>query len=114
MMVKVAVPEKFKLRIVPNVRTILFGGQQEIHYIGGSEVLPPPLENEKECEVVRWALRRKFKDERFIKLIEIAVLSYDSGTELVDVLENEVERKKRCSDWSIYKPTYREFCGKPA
>ena len=56
---------------------------------------------------------RKFKDERFIKLIEIAVLSYDSGTELVDVLENEVERKKRCSDWSIYKPTYREFCGKP-
>lgn len=34
-------------------------------------------------------------------------------TELVDVLENEVERKKRCSDWSIYKPTYREFCGKP-
>ena len=54
MMVKVAVPEKFKLRIVPNVRTILFGGQQEIHYIGGSEVLPPPLENEKEREVVRW------------------------------------------------------------
>lgn len=37
MMVKVAVPEKFKLRIVPNVRTVLFGGQQEIHYIGGSE-----------------------------------------------------------------------------
>ncbi len=33
MMVKVAVPEKFKLRIVPNVRTVLFGGQQEIHYI---------------------------------------------------------------------------------
>ena len=50
MMVKVAVPEKFKLRIVPNVRTVLFGGQQEIHYIGGSEVLPPPLENEKERE----------------------------------------------------------------
>ena len=63
-------------------------------------------------ELIVAALRRKFKDERFIKLIEIAVLSYDSGTELVDVLENEVERKKRCSDWSIYKPTYREFCGK--
>ena len=48
MMVKVAVPEKFKLRIVPNFRKILFGGQQEIHYIGGSDVLPPQLENEKE------------------------------------------------------------------
>lgn len=45
-------------------------------------------------ELIVAALRRKFKDERFIKLIEIAVLSYDSGTELVDVLENEVERKK--------------------
>lgn len=28
MMVKVAVPEKFKLRIVPNVRTVLFGGNR--------------------------------------------------------------------------------------
>ena len=52
MMVKVAVPEKFKLRIVPNVRTVLFGGQQEIHYIGGSEVLPPPLEPEKEAKAI--------------------------------------------------------------
>lgn len=63
-------------------------------------------------ELIVAALRRKFKDERFIKLIEIAVLSYDSGTELIDVLENEVERKKRCSNWSIYKSTYRQFCGK--
>ena len=46
MMVKVAVPEKLKLRIVPNVRTILLGDKQEIHNIGGSEVLPPPLEYE--------------------------------------------------------------------
>lgn len=45
-------------------------------------------------ELIVAALRRKFKDERFIKLIEIAVLSYDSGTELVDVLENEVEREE--------------------
>lgn len=52
-------------------------------------------------ELIVAALRRKFKDERFIKLIEIAVLSYDSGTELIDVLENEVERKKRCSNWSF-------------
>ena len=53
MMVKVAVPEKFKLRIVPNVRTVLFGGQQEIHYIGGCEVLPSLLVIEKVREVVR-------------------------------------------------------------
>lgn len=62
-------------------------------------------------ELIVETLRMKFKDERFIKLIEIAVLSYDSGTELIDVLENEVERKKRCSDWSIHKPAYRQLRG---
>ena len=80
--------------------------------INGRGVFFTSDNNLNHTNVIRFC-RRKFKDERFIKLIEIAVLSYDSGTELVDVLENEVERKKRCSDWSIYKPTYREFCGKP-
>jgi hypothetical protein len=64
-------------------------------------------------EVIIASLRRKFKDERFIKLIEIAVLSYNSEQELIEVLKNEIERKKRCSDWSIYKPTSRKFRGKP-
>ena len=33
MIVKVAVPEKFKLKVVPDFRTLIFGGQKEIHYI---------------------------------------------------------------------------------
>ena len=52
MIVTVAVPEKFKLTVVPDFRTLIFGGQKEIHYIGGTDVLPPPLENEKEEEVI--------------------------------------------------------------
>lgn len=52
MIVKVAVPEKFKLKVVPDFRTLIFGGQKEIHYIGGTDILPPPLENEKEEEVI--------------------------------------------------------------
>ena len=43
MMVKVAVLEKFKLRIVPSVCEVLFGAYQEIHYIGVSELLPAPF-----------------------------------------------------------------------
>ena len=84
MLVKVAVPEKFKLRIVPNVRTVLFGGQQEIHYIGGSEVLPPPLENEKEREVVRWLgtdrdeKARKILIEHNLRLVVYIAKKFDN------------------------------------
>lgn len=53
MVVKVAVPQQFKLKVVPDFRSILFGGQKEIHYIGGTEILPPPLEGESESEVIR-------------------------------------------------------------
>lgn len=63
-------------------------------------------------DVILASLRKKFKDERFIKLIEIAVLSYDSGDELIEILENEILQKKRRSDWSIYKPASRELCSK--
>ena len=44
MMIKVAVPNQFKMRITVPFRTILFPDKQEIHYIGGTDVLPPPLE----------------------------------------------------------------------
>ena len=64
-------------------------------------------------EVVINAFRRKFKDEKFIKLIEIALLSYDSGKELIDILENEELRKESCTDWSVHKPTNRKFRSKP-
>ena len=53
MVVKVAVPQQFKLKVIPDFRSILFRGQKEIHYIGGTEILPPPLEGEKETEVIQ-------------------------------------------------------------
>ena len=52
MIVKVAVPQKFQLKIVPDFKKMLFSNQREIHYIGGSEVLPAPLETERENEVI--------------------------------------------------------------
>jgi RNA polymerase sporulation-specific sigma factor len=49
MLVKVAIPKQIQFKIVPNLPEMLFGRQQEVHYIGGSEVLPPPLEAEEEA-----------------------------------------------------------------
>lgn len=53
MIVKVAVPQQFRLRIIPDIKSLLFGSGKEIHYIGGSEVLPPPLEGTRESEMIR-------------------------------------------------------------
>ena len=51
-MMKVAVPQRFKLRVVPDVKTLIFGSGREVHYIGGTEVLPPPLEGMRESEMI--------------------------------------------------------------
>lgn len=53
MIIKVAVPQQFKLKVIPDFRSLLFTNRKEIHYIGGSEVLPAPLDIEKENEVIQ-------------------------------------------------------------
>ncbi len=52
MVIKIAVPNQFKLKVMPDFRTLLFPDKQEVHYIGGSEVLPAPLEGEEESAVI--------------------------------------------------------------
>lgn len=52
MVLKVAVPEKFHFKMVPTIKNLMFLNQGEIHYIGGADVLPPPLEAEEEVEVI--------------------------------------------------------------
>ena len=54
MMIKVAMPNQFKIKVEAPFRTILFPERQEIHYIGGADVLPPPLEAEEEGKVILW------------------------------------------------------------
>ncbi|MBP3609353.1 MAG: RNA polymerase sporulation sigma factor SigE [Lachnospiraceae bacterium] len=43
---------KKMLRIMEYLRELLFGKSGEIHYIGGAEVLPPPLEVEEEARML--------------------------------------------------------------
>lgn len=53
MIIKIGVPNRFKLKVMSNFRTILFPDKQDIHYIGGSEVLPAPLEVEEETAAIQ-------------------------------------------------------------
>lgn len=52
MIIKVAVPHQFKLRVIPDFRTLFFPDKKDIHYIGGSEILPAPLDTEEETRQI--------------------------------------------------------------
>ncbi len=48
MVIKVSVQNRFKLKMVPTLKNFILLKQGDVHYIGGADVLPPPLEPEKE------------------------------------------------------------------
>ena len=48
MYLKVDIPEHFQFRIVRSLKDMLLRKETEIHYIGGAEVLPPPLPAKEE------------------------------------------------------------------
>ncbi len=53
MLIKVAVPNYFQFKMVPTIRNLMMlNNQSEIHYIGGSDVLPAPLEPDEEAMVI--------------------------------------------------------------
>lgn len=69
MVIKVAVPHQFKLKVIPDFRTLLFPDKKNIHYIGGSEILPAPLEAEEETAAIN-DLGSEFDDRAKKVLIE--------------------------------------------
>ena len=52
MIANVVIPHQFKFKLLPGFRTILFSEKKDIHYIGGTEVLPAPLEAEEENDAI--------------------------------------------------------------
>ena len=69
MHVKVAVPKQFTLKWMSGFRGLLFGDQACVHYIGGAEILPPPLNAGEEAECIN-ALYYEQKQDARISLIE--------------------------------------------
>ena len=52
MVIKVAVPSRFQLKIISSMKGLLFSKKNEVHYIGGSDVLPAPLPPETEAVMI--------------------------------------------------------------
>ncbi|MCC8029129.1 MAG: RNA polymerase sporulation sigma factor SigE [Lachnospiraceae bacterium] len=52
MYLKISIPGRFQLKLMPTIKNLLFLRSNEIHYIGGAEVLPPPLKTEEESSCI--------------------------------------------------------------
>ena len=52
MIIKVAIPNQIQLKVVPRFKSMFLDQKGEIHYIGGSEILPPPLNPMEESEAI--------------------------------------------------------------
>lgn len=51
-MINIVDKDRVKFSMVKNVANLFFTPKNEIHYIGGTDILPPPLEIEEEKELV--------------------------------------------------------------
>lgn len=69
MILNVAVSEQFHFRVVPAIKNLMMLNQGEVHYIGGADVLPPPLEAEEEAIAIDLLSNENDSDAR-AKLIE--------------------------------------------
>lgn len=52
MIIKVTLKKGLRLKLVPQIKNIIMNRRGEVHYIGGAEVLPPPLEPYEESCVI--------------------------------------------------------------
>ncbi len=69
MVFKVAMPGKFQFKMISRQPGLFMADKGDIHYIGGAEVLPPPLEAAEESEVIS-GLGTEEEDEAKSILIE--------------------------------------------
>ena len=46
------IPKQFRLRVLSSIKSMFVSPTGEVHYIGGTEVLPPPLSVEEEAKLV--------------------------------------------------------------
>ena len=83
MYLRVSVPGKFQLKLIPTLQNLLFLNSNEIHYIGGTEVLPAPLEREAENEE---DARKKLIEHNLRLVVYIAKKFDNTGIGVEDLI----------------------------
>ena len=70
MILKVAMPGKMQFKMIRREPSFFMAKEGEIHYIGGADVLPPPLETAQENEVIQDLASEEYASEARSILIE--------------------------------------------
>ncbi|MDY5577177.1 MAG: RNA polymerase sporulation sigma factor SigE [Lachnospiraceae bacterium] len=52
MVINMSVSNGFKFKMVPTIRNLFMTNDGDVHYIGGSEILPPPLTSLEEADIL--------------------------------------------------------------
>ena len=78
MVIKVAVPHQFKLKVIPDLKTLFFVDRKDIHYIGGSDILPAPLEAAAEKKAIKDLGTEK--DENARKILPFSFYYFSANT----------------------------------
>ena len=70
MILKVAMPGKVQFKLIRREPAFFMAHEGDIHYIGGADVLPAPLETEQENEVIQDLATEEYAQEARSILIE--------------------------------------------
>ena len=70
MILKVAMPGKVQFKLIRRESAFFMAHEGDIHYIGGADVLPAPLETEQENEVIQDLATEEYAQEARSILIE--------------------------------------------
>lgn len=70
MILKVAMPGSMPFKLIRREPAFFMAKEGEIHYIGGADVLPPPLESAQENEVIQDLVSEEYAKEARTILIE--------------------------------------------
>ena len=84
MVLNLDIPKQFRLRVLSSIKSMLVSPTGEVHYIGGTEVLPPPLSAEEEAELVNELdtnnkeMAKKTLVERNLRLVVYIAKKFDN------------------------------------
>ena len=70
MLLKISMPGQFQFRMIQDWKSVFFHRGGDIHYIGGSDVLPAPLEAQEEAKMLENLEGGEHQEEARKRLIE--------------------------------------------